>query len=102
MVSTKNVIWSPSARKDPENITDYLMHVWGIKVLEKFLRRLDKLIEHIVINPKQYPLINNKLKLRKCVITKQNTLYYRVINNHIQIIRIFDTRQDPHKLKILF
>ena len=102
MVSTKNVIWSPSARTDLENVTDYLMHTWGISVVEKFLYRINKIILQILINPKQYPIINNKLDVRKCVITKQNTLYYRVKNKQIEIIRIFDTRQDPRKLKILF
>ena len=101
MVSTKNV-WSPSAQTDLENVADYLMHTWGKSVVEKFLRRISKIIIQIVINPKQYPLINYKLDVWKCVITKQNTLYYRVKNKQIEIIRIFDTRQDPRKLKILF
>jgi len=102
MASHEHVIWSPSAQSDIENVTDYLMHKWGVKVVERFLYRLRKLIKQISINPKQYLLIYSKLNIRKCVITKQNTLYYRIKDRQIEIIRIFDTRQDPGKLKILY
>jgi len=102
MVSPEDVIWSPSAQKDLENITDYLMYKWGISVVEKFLGRLGRLIAPIAINPRQYPLIQPKLiNIRKCVVTKQNTLFNRIKKNRIEIIRFFDTRQDPEKLEIL-
>lgn len=97
----ENVIWSPSSKTDIVNISQYLMHEWGKNVLSRFLLKLNRLISQIVVNPKQYPLINRKLSVRKCVITKQNTLYYRIKNQNIEIVRIYDTRQDPVKLKIL-
>ena len=49
--------------------------------------------------PTLYPIIYKKEKVRKCVLTKQNTLYYRVMETEIQILRVFDTRQDPAKLQ---
>lgn len=64
--------------------------------------KVDRIINQIVINPKQYSEINTKLKIRKCVITKQNTIFYRFQNGKIEIVRIYDTRQDPNKLSILF
>ena len=102
MVFPENVIWSPSARTDIENISEYIKHEWGNNVLSRFLLKVNWIINQIVINPKQYPVINSRLKIRKCVITKQNTLYYRFLNGNIEIVRIYDTRQDPGKLKILF
>lgn len=102
MVFHKNIIWSPSAKQDLENITDYLMSEWGSRVVSIFLHKVDSLIVQITINPKQYPLIHFQHKIRRCVISKQNTLFYRAQKNEIEIVRIFDTRQDPEKLKILF
>ena len=102
MASLKNVVWSPSARKDIENITDYLMDEWGSKIVSKFLVKLDWIISQISINPKQYPLFNSKLNIRRCVITKQNTLFYRINDRYLEIVRIYDTRQDPKSLEILF
>jgi plasmid stabilization system protein ParE len=102
MAFPENVIWSPSARADIENISEYIKYEWGNNVLSRFLLKVNWIINQIVINPKQYPVVNSKLKIRKCVITKQNTLYYRLLNGNIEIVRIYDTRQDPGKLKILF
>lgn len=87
----ENVVWSPSSKADIENISQYLMEVWGKNVLSKFLLKFNRLISQIVINPKQNPLINRNLSIRKCVITKQNTLFYRIKNYKIEIVRIYDT-----------
>lgn len=102
MALHRKIIWSPSAKQDLENITDYLMHEWGNRIVLKFLKKLDWILSQIEINPKQYPLIHSKFKLRRCVLTKQNALYYRIKKGDIEIVRIFDTRQDPERLKILF
>jgi plasmid stabilization system protein ParE len=98
----EHVILSPSAKADIENISQYLIQEWGKNVLTKFLFKVKWIINQIVINPLQYSVINSKLKIRRCVITKQNTLFYRIIKGKIEIVRIYDTRQDPNKLKILF
>lgn len=98
----EHVILSPSAKADIENISQYLNQEWGKSVLTKFLFKVKWIINQIVINPLQYPVINSKLKIRRCVITKQNTLFYRLVNGKIEIVRIFDNRQDTNKLKIIF
>ena len=101
MVSPETVKWSSSAKADIENISKYLMLEWGILVLTKFLLKVDRLIDQIVINPLQYPEINTRLRIRKCVITKQNTLFHKIKGETIEIVRIYDTRQDPNKLEII-
>ncbi|MBK6281946.1 MAG: type II toxin-antitoxin system RelE/ParE family toxin [Draconibacterium sp.] len=101
MVSHSRVKWSSSARADIGNISDYLMNEWGKSVLTKFLLKLDRIIYQIIINPKQYPEINTRLKIRKYVVTKQNILFYKIKGETIEIVRLYDTRQDPNKLEIL-
>jgi len=94
----KQIIWSPLSEKDFENILDYLKSNWDKKVVEKFIDITDQLIYQISIKPKQYPIINKSKRIRKCVITKHNTLFYRDRKDFIDILRIFDSRQDPKKL----
>jgi len=94
----KQIIWSPLSEKDFENILDYLKSNWDKKVVEKFIDITDQLIFQISINPKQYPIINKSKRIRKCVITKHNTLFYRDRKDFIDVLRLFDTRQDPKKL----
>ncbi|HHV87025.1 MAG TPA: type II toxin-antitoxin system RelE/ParE family toxin [Petrimonas sp.] len=93
------VKWTLSAKNDFEIITDYLLENWNTSVLEKFIKITEVNIQQILSFPTLYPIIYKKEKVRKCVLTKQNTLYYRVMGTEIQILRVFDTRQDPAKLQ---
>lgn len=97
----KQVFWSPSAETDLNRILNYLLSEWGINTAVTFSQRTFALIELIQANPKIFPIINQELSVRKCVLTKQNSLYYRESTDQINILRIFDTRQHPDKLKIL-
>ena len=98
MTITKHIIWSPSSEKDFESILEYLYIRWNRKVILKFINKVDDAIDLISENPKLFPLINEELQIRKCVITKQNTLFYREVNKNIEVVRLFDSRQDPKKL----
>jgi plasmid stabilization system protein ParE len=95
----KQIIWSPLSERDFENILEYLYNEWDEKVAIKFIDIIDILIKQISINPKQFPYINKNKKVRKCVITKHNTLFYRDRKEHIDILRIYDTRQNLKNLK---
>ena len=96
----KNVIWSPAAEKDLETVLDYLQSKWSNQVLNRFVNKIDDNIGLIIDDPKIFPLINHRLKIRKSVITKHNTLYYRETAKSIQIVRLFDSRQNPKKLTL--
>ncbi len=95
----KDIIWSPLAEKDLENILEYLAANWNQKVIVRFLIKIDFVSSQIAKSPQQFPLINKKFQVRKCVVTKQNTLFYREKETRIEILRLYDTRQNPRKLK---
>lgn len=97
----KQIIWSPGSEKDLEIILDYLDNEWDNNVAVKFLDLIEDLVEQISINPRQFPLIHKKLNIRKCVITKHNTLFYRNRIGQVELLRIYDTRQDPDKLSFV-
>ncbi|MFC1730073.1 type II toxin-antitoxin system RelE/ParE family toxin [candidate division KSB1 bacterium] len=95
----KQIIWSPLSEEDFDSILKYLQNNWDDKIAQKFIEIIEVIIEQISINPKQFPIIHQRLKIRKCVITKHNTLYYREMKEHVDVLRIFDNRQNPKKLK---
>lgn len=95
---SKKVIWSPVAQKDLEKILDYLNSKWSESIVTKFINKVDDNIGLIIEDPIIFPLINEELNIRKSVITKHNTLFYRETSDEIQIVRLFDTRQDPKKM----
>ena len=95
----KRIIWTIESEQDFSDILEYLSQNWNNSVALTFIDLVDLLLTQISINPNQYPVINRKLRIRKCVITKHNSLYYRNRRDHIELLRIYDNRQNPDNLK---
>jgi plasmid stabilization system protein ParE len=74
-------------------LLQYLEQEWGQKVSVEFLSKIDKRIETL----KQQPFIGKpsekKPEVRAISITKHNRLYYKISNNKIVILNLFDTRK---------
>jgi plasmid stabilization system protein ParE len=95
---SKQIVWSPLSENDFSGILNYLNKNWGEKVAAQFIDLTESILTQISINPRQFPVIHKKKKIRKCVLTKHNTLFYRDSKFQIDILRIYDTRQDPDNL----
>jgi plasmid stabilization system protein ParE len=95
-----NVIISERAEKNLQVLADYLKHKWSIKVWNKFLLLLEKKMEQLAKTPNMYEASGNAKGIRRCVVTSQTILYYRIKANEIEIITIQDSRKNPKKLKI--
>lgn len=93
------IIWSPAAEADLENVLNYLKENWSKRILIKFINKVEDTTALLVEDPALFPIINQELNIRKCVLTNQNTMFYRASKSKIEIIRLFDTRQNPKKLK---
>jgi plasmid stabilization system protein ParE len=94
----KPIIWSRFSENDFANILDYLDKNWGQKVAIDFIDLTDNIINQISLNPRQFPIWYKRKKVRKCVLTKHNTIYYRDGKTNVEILRIYDTRQNPNTL----
>jgi len=95
------VFVSELAQKKLQKLTAYLLEEWSYKVKQDFLVKLTSKIEHISKHPESCPKSNKFGGFYKCVVTKQTSFFYRVnfLNKEIEIITLFDTRQNPDKLK---
>jgi len=96
---SRTVIISKLAERKLDKLFEYLIMNWSIKVKNEFVKKLDKSISVIKKQPESFPSSENEKGLRKCVVTKQTTLYYRFDKYKIKVVTIFDTRQNPKKLK---
>jgi plasmid stabilization system protein ParE len=94
----KPIIWSNLSEKDFDNILDYLDKNWGQKVAANFIDLTENIVNQISINPRQFPICYKRKKVRKCILTKHNTIFYRDGKINVEILRIYDTRQDPNTL----
>jgi len=94
----RKVVISKTAERKLEKLFEYLIKEWSLKVKKDFVEKLDSSIEIIKNQPEIFPESKKGKSLRKCVVTKQTTIYYRYNSKRINIVTLFDTRQDPNKL----
>ena len=94
----RKVVISKTAEKKLNELFNYLIEKWSIKVKNDFIEKLESSIEIIKNKPEIFPESKKGKNLRKCVITKQTTLFYRSNSKFIYVVTIFDTRQNPLKL----
>ncbi|MDD7914190.1 type II toxin-antitoxin system RelE/ParE family toxin [Polaribacter ponticola] len=94
----RSITISKTAKRKIEKLFGYLVKNWNLKVKFDFVKKLNRSIKVIQLNPELFPESNIKKGLHKCVITKQTTLFYRFNSKKIIIVAIFDTRQNPNKL----
>ncbi len=82
-------------------ISEYIEIKWSIKSKDKFLEKLKKNIVLIKSNPNLFPASSYE-NLHKCVVSKQTTIFYVFDDKKIYIVSVFDTRQNPKKIKQIY
>ncbi|HOZ13539.1 MAG TPA: type II toxin-antitoxin system RelE/ParE family toxin [Tenuifilaceae bacterium] len=87
------------AMKKLDNLLVYLEKEWSIKVKNDFIVKLDKSLKQIQKLPDSFPESEKVKGLRKCVVTKQTTIFYKYTETSIDIVAIFDNRQSPKSLE---
>jgi len=82
-------------------LNNFLLEKWNLQVKNDFIEKLTSKINQISKQPESCPQSSEFKGLFKCVVTKQTTFYYRINldKNEIEIITVFDTRQNPDKLE---
>lgn len=93
-MSKYNLIWSPKAKEEYATLLIYIREWYGTDAALRFLGQTEKIIESIVRFPYAYPASDKVPGLRKAVITKQSSLFYRITNSQIELLHFWDNRQD--------
>ncbi len=100
MQSGYKIFWTAEALKNLRQIIKYLEENWSEKEIKSFVRKLDKRLNLIAINPKLFAKTEVKKYVRKSVLTKHTVIYYLFEDELVKILTIFDPRQHPSKLKL--
>ncbi len=95
-----NIIWSPNAQKKLNAIVGYIAEEWTEKEAITFVKRVNKVLQQISNYPQSFPQSNKQNKIRKCVISKQTTLFFVFNDDHVNLLTFFDTRQNPDGLTL--
>jgi plasmid stabilization system protein ParE len=73
---------------------------WTEKELRNLAKEIEKTIDLLSRNPLLFQSSDLNLAVRRVVVAKKNTLYYRINGNTIEVLSFFSNRQNPQKRKI--
>ena len=93
----KTIVWNRRASNSLNAIIQYLENEWGEKVTRDFVNRTYHILDLLAVNPEMGPIEHHEKQIRGFVITKHNTLFYRVDDTRLVLLHFFDNRQDPKK-----
>jgi plasmid stabilization system protein ParE len=93
----KTIVWSRGASNSFDKIIKYLQNEWGDNVTANFVNRTYQIIDFLAEHPEMGAIENEEKLIRGFLITKHNTLFYRIDEKHIVLLKFFDNRQHPDK-----
>ncbi len=86
------VIWTDQARTSYANTIKNILDRWNVETAIKLEDSVNELILHLEQYKHFCPASKKDKKLRKCVISKQTSLFYEVNKTHISLIIFVDNR----------
>jgi len=91
------IFWTDFALEELEKTIEYLKENFSEKELKNLAESIEENLILISKNPNLYQVSEAKKDLRRIVILRYNSLYYRIKNDTIEIISFFSNRQNPRK-----
>lgn len=99
MKSGYNISWTPNALSELEETIEYLQKNFSDKEIAKLARKIESFSEIISQNPYIFPK-SEQTNIHKAIILTFNTVYYRIMDNNVEILSFFSNRQSPVKRKL--
>ena len=99
MESGYDIVWTDLALEELESTVKYLKEKFSEKEVERLADEIERMLLIISQNPAIFS-VSEKINVRKAVILKFNSMFYRVTKNEIQILSFFSNRQDIGNIKI--
>ncbi|NJX15958.1 type II toxin-antitoxin system RelE/ParE family toxin [Tamlana crocina] len=99
MESGYKIFWTNHALKELASTYEYLETNFTKKELNKLSQEIEQVLELISKSPDLFPLSESQ-GVRKVVIKKFNTLYYRENQATIEILSFFSNRKSPDEREL--
>ncbi|MBF00113.1 type II toxin-antitoxin system RelE/ParE family toxin [Flavobacterium coralii] len=87
-----NIRLSKLASEKLNGLLDYLEEEWSLNVALDFENIFGEKLAQVAAFPESCPKSKTFKDLHICIVTKQTSSIYRVRNNDVEIITIFDNR----------
>ncbi|MBK8984242.1 MAG: type II toxin-antitoxin system RelE/ParE family toxin [Ignavibacteria bacterium] len=96
---TLEIFWTKRADKKLGKICDYLNKDYGENSSNKFKTRINQIVNLLADFPDIGTLEVKERNIRGFIVVKQISLFYKVRDNNLIILNLFDNRQNPDKKK---
>ncbi len=80
-----------------QKVLVYLEKEWSHKVATEFLLKIDRRIELLTKQPFVGSLSSKIKDVRGLLITRHNRMYYKIKDDKVIILNMYDTRMNPKK-----
>jgi toxin ParE1/3/4 len=91
-------IWAPEAIADIDEIWNHYERVAGRNTAEKFVREIGKVVSVIEDHPFAGRLRSELRPGFRSFATGPHVVFYRVVNDNPEIMRVLDGRQDIEEI----
>lgn len=97
------IVWTGLAVESLSNIVQYVQSWFGIETASDVSAKILAFVESLSSSPNIGKHIKNLSQYGdiRCIIYKQNQIYYRISDNQVEIILVWDGRQDPNRLRTI-
>lgn len=90
----KNIVYTETALANASSIKKYLFQKFSEKEVDIFFSLLQSFETATFSFPKLYPKTNKKKNIRRAVLSKALSVFYRIQNSTIEVLAILDNRCD--------
>lgn len=87
--------YSLKAKQEYTAIISYIIQNFGLEKAILIDGNFEKVIRQISINAEMYPIFDNRRKIRRCVLSKQTTLFYRIEGKNIELVSFRSNLMNP-------
>ncbi len=92
------VFYTPRSTETLRSTYDFINEKFGVIIADKFIVKAESVIALIAENPFMYNAATIDSSVRKALVTKQTSLFYRVKDDSIDLLFFWDNRQEPFLL----
>ena len=88
------VLWTDRSVQNTLSIKKYIAHKFSQKEVDNFYALLFAFEKAVSIFPKLYPLSNRQREVRRAVLSKKLSTFYRIGDRQIEVLAVLDNRCD--------
>ncbi|MCG3166831.1 MAG: hypothetical protein POELPBGB_02614 [Bacteroidia bacterium] len=88
------VLWTNSSLDNARSIKKYLLHKFTQKEVNVFFALLIAFEKAVSLFPKLYPVSSQQRQIRRAVLSKELSAFYKISKNGIHVLALIDNRCD--------